>query len=549
MPKFKKPKLNITKKLGKVKDFGKKGLSAVGSVGKKGLGAVGKVGKMGMGAVGKVGKMGMGAVGKVGKMGMGAMGKMGKMAMANPMMAGLGGLGAAGALLASMGGIPAGQFAKIAKIGGMMVAPLLLLGSFLKPGASFVYQGLKQVVTIAMKTGKGGATFIINMVGMPIKSLMGLLGNMPMLMAGMGGFAALAVLVSKNYMTWIWKSWKFIVDGWASAPLFTWCEKREDGTCRCPQILRIKKENGKPKIIVEDKKQGWLSSAEGKGCFMNRQCPSGLVCKKKHAWSPRGKCTQSGAQGANAESAKPKKGFFSSGEGKGCFMNKQCPSGSVCKKKHAWSPRGKCTQSGIAGVTQPAPMVTPPGPIVETGAPLVSTQPIAMAGGGRLKTMWRLEGETTGNGIQIKINKKSSRRRTRRRTRRKRGGASCPPVGMEYADWYKEIDGCKAIRKTASGRTYEVPFPEDRACCAGKNYKCVIKGKLNERTGEYEPFLGIEEERNATCEFTGVADPDLPPPPVTAADFPPAPSHDPSDDPMNTGSSSSSNRPLGPYGL
>ena len=373
MPKFKKPKLNITKKLGKVKDFGKKGLGAVGSVGKKGLGAVGKVGKMGMGAVGKVGKMGMGAVGKVGKMGMGAVGKMGKMAMANPMMAGLGGLGAAGALLASMGGIPAGQFAKISKIGGMMIAPLLLLGSFLKPGASFVYQGLKQVVTVGLKTGKGGATFIINMVGLPIKSLMGLLGNMPMLMAGMGGFAALGVLVSKNYMTWIWKSWKYLVDGFTSAELITWCEKDENGICRCPQVARIKKgKGGKPVIIVEDKKK--------------------------------------------------KKGFFSSGEGKGCFMNRQCPSGFVCKKSK-WNPRGKCTRSAIEGVTQPEPMVTAPdpivetgAPIVETGAPLVSTQPIVMAGGGRLKTMWRLEGETTGNGIQIKINKKSSRQRTRRRS-------------------------------------------------------------------------------------------------------------------------------------
>jgi len=475
-------------------------------------------------------------------MGMGAVGKMGKMAMAHPMMAGLGGLGAAGALLASMGGIPAGQFAKIAKIGGMMVAPLLLLGSFLKPGASFVYQGLKQVVTVAMKTGKGGATFIINMVGMPIKSLMGLLGNMPMLMAGMGGFAALAVLVSKNYMTWIWKSWKFIVDGWASAPLFTWCEKREDGTCRCPQILRVKKEGGKPKIIVEDKKKGWFSSEEGQSCLMNRQCPSGLVCKK-NAWNPRGKC-------AKPDPQQSKKGFFSSGEGKGCFMNRQCPSGFVCKKSK-WNPRGKCTRSAIEGVTQPEPMVTPPGPIVETGAPLVSTQPIAMAGGGRLKTMWRLEGETTGNGIHIKINKKSSRRRTRRRTRRKRGGASCPPAGMEYADWYREIGDCKAIRKTASGRTYEVPFPKDRACCAGKNYKCVIKGKLNEETGEYEPFRGIEEERSTTCEFTGLRAGLQTMEPSTAADWAAAElPRAPSDDPMNTGSSSnsSSNRGQGRYG-
>jgi hypothetical protein len=117
---------------------------------------------------------------------------------------------------------------------------------------------------------------------------------------------------------------------------------------------------------------------------------------------------------------------------------------------------------------------------------------------------------------------------------------------MEYADWYKEIDGCKAIRKTASGKTYEVPFPEDRACCAGKNYKCVIKGKLNEGTGEYEPFLGIAEERNATCEFLGADDPELPPAAAAAdwaaAELPRAPSHDPSDDQMNTCSSSSSNR-------
>jgi len=493
MPKFKKPKLNITKKLGKVKDFGKKGLSAVGSVGKKGLGAVGKVGKMGMGAVGKVGKMGMGAVGKVGKMGMGAMGKMGKMAMANPMMAGLGGLGAAGALLASMGGIPAGQFAKIAKIGGMMVAPLLLLGSFLKPGASFVYQGLKQVVTVAMKTGKGGATFIINMVGMPIKSLMGLLGNMPMLMAGMGGFAALAVLVSKNYMTWIWKSWKFIVDGWASAPLFTWCEKRPDGTCRCPQILRVKKEGGKAKIIVEDQKKGWFSSTEGQSCLMNRQCPSGLVCKK-NAWNPRGKC-------AKPDPQQSKKGFFSSGEGKGCFMNRQCPSGFVCKKSK-WNPRGKCTRSAIEGVTQPEPMVTPPDPIVETGAPLVSTQPIAMAGGGRLKTMWRLEGETTGNGIHIKINKKSRRRRTRR----KRGGKACPPPDAKTGkdkEWYREVGNCVQIRKTASGRTYKVPYPKDRACCPGEDYVCRIEGN--------------GDEREPVCHFQPSADH------IEAADFPSAP--------------------------
>ena len=454
--------------------FGKKLKSGFGSMKNMGKTAVRGVAtgtRKAVGAAGKVGKMGIGAVGKVGKMGMGAVGKVGKMAMANPMMAGLGGLGAAGALLASMGGIPAGQFSKIAKIGGMMVAPLLLLGSFLKPGASFVYQGLKQVVTVAMKTGKGGFTFIINMVGMPIKALMGLLGNMPMLMAGIGGFAAIAMLVSKNYLTWIWKQWRWIADGWASAPLFTWCEKREDGTCRCPQILSIKKENGKPIIVVEDKKQ----ESSAKKCFMNRQCPGDFICKKKHAWSPRGLCSKPGAESAadpaatagkscfmnrqcpgdfickkkhawsprgtcsppSAEIAKPKKKFFSSAEGAGCFANKQCPSGSVCKKKHAWSPRGKCTQSGSAAPVSPQPM----------------------AGGRRLKTMWKLEGKTTGNGILIKIN--NTKKSRGRRTRRKRGGTACPDPGVPSKSHFVPIN--------CSVRGYQ-------ACCPSqKNYFCEIK--------------------------------------------------------------------------
>ena len=120
------------------------------------------------------------------------------------------------------------------------------------------------------------------MGGIPIKGLITLIGNLPSLMLGVGGFAGVALLVSKNYLTWIWRTWRYIADGWSSSPLVTWCEKQEDGTCRCPQVLKITKKDGKPQIIVEDQH-------EGKGCFMNRQCPSGFICKKS-GWNPRGKC-------------------------------------------------------------------------------------------------------------------------------------------------------------------------------------------------------------------------------------------------------------------
>ena len=39
--------------------------------------------------------------------------------------------------------------------------------------------------------------------------------------------------------------------------------------------LNATKKDGKPQIIVEDQQKN-----EGKGCFMNRQCPSGFICKK-----------------------------------------------------------------------------------------------------------------------------------------------------------------------------------------------------------------------------------------------------------------------------
>ena len=412
-PKFKMPKMNITKKLGKMKDMGKKAVSSVGKIGKKGLGAVGKIGKKGLGAVGKVGKMGMGALGKAGKMGMGAL----KTPLG--MAAGLGGLGSLAYLASSMGGFPMEKLKYFAKFGGMAIAPLLLLGSFIKPGAKVVYHGLKKIVATVVTGGKGGVSFLINLVGIPIKGLMTIIGNLPTLMLAMGGFAGIAALAGKNYLKWIYQSWRYIVDGWSSSPLLTWCEKKPDGTCRCPQILKIKKENGKPVVVIEKAKKGWFSSSEGKSCFMNRQCPSGFICKKTSKWNPRGKCSQTSIPDVTQNEAL-------AAVGKSCFMNRQCPSGFICKKTSKWNPRGKCAMTSIPDVmpsepivsaaeqvvATPEPVVTPAEPIVEPTKPLVSNKPITLAGGGKIKFNMTIEARSTKKGIKWKV--KKSRGRTRK---------------------------------------------------------------------------------------------------------------------------------------
>ena len=346
-PKFKMPKMNITKKLKKAKDGVKRAASSVGKTAKKGLSAVGRGAKKGLSAVGKGAKKGLSAL----KTPLG-------------MAAGLGGLGSLAYLASSMGGFPAEKLKYFAKFGGMAIAPLLLLGSFMKPGARVVYGGLKKILAKVVTGSKGGIQFLINLVGIPIKGLMTIIGNLPTMMLAMGGFAGVAALASKNYLKWIWKTWRYIADGWASSPLLTWCEKKPDGTCRCPQILKIKKEDGKPVIVVEKAKKGWFSSSEGKGCFMNRQCPSGFICKKTNKWNPR----------------------------------------------------GKCTQTSIPDITSPEPLVEPPEPIVEPAKPLVSNQPIRLVGGGKIKFNMTIEARTTKNGIKWKVKK------SRGRTRKKRGG-------------------------------------------------------------------------------------------------------------------------------
>ena len=76
--------------------------------------------------------------------------------------------------------------------------------------------------------------------------------------------------------------------------------------------------------------------------------------------------------------------------------------------------------------------------------------------------------------------KRRTMRRRKRRTmrRRKRGGKTCPPPDK---GWYKKVGNCVQIRKTATGRTYKVSYPDDEACCPNDNYVCRIEGRGDER--------------------------------------------------------------------
>ena len=269
-PKFKKPsfgklkemKKKTMKKMGSIKDKTKHGFQKVKKKTMKKMGSIKDKTKHGFQKVKDMGKAGMTkTVRKLGpKMAMGA--------------AGLGGMGALGLLASSLGGIPPEKFRHFAKIGGMAIAPLMLLGSFLKPGARFIYQGLKSVITLAVYRGKDGLKFLINLGGIPVKGLTMIIGNLPTMMMAMGGFAGVAALVGKNYLTWIWQTWKYIANGWKSMPLLTWCEKQDDGTCRCPQTLKIVKKDGKPGIIVEDVKKAPVVGATATGGTLVAPAPT-----------------------------------------------------------------------------------------------------------------------------------------------------------------------------------------------------------------------------------------------------------------------------------
>jgi len=343
--------------------------SMAGSVGRGMGGVAGTMGR-GMGSVGR----GMGGMaGKMGR-GMGSMaGKMGRGMKFAPVLA-------AGAL----GGGVGGMFGKVKNVASMGISAMGKLNPM---------SHLLGYPTSLGSAAKGGMKFLIKMVGIPVQGVLKLVQKLPTLLILAGGFGGMGLLVGQNYFNWMAKMWKYFYNGWRSAPLVTWCETWKDGTCRCTQELFISKWDDKPVIEIIDKdgkvgeeegtdkkliaaeaakkaaeaasdvtdkyaKEAALAKAkavklqiaanklkQGKGCFMNRQCPSGSVCKKSK-WNPRGKCTQpdvgeQGSAGLKPEAVETDK------QGKGCFMNKQCPSGSVCKKKNKWSPRGKCTQPDV----------------------------------------------------------------------------------------------------------------------------------------------------------------------------------------------------------
>lgn len=98
-------------------------------------------------------------------------------------------------------------------------------------------------------------------------------------------------------------------------------------------------------------------------------------------------------------------------------MNRQCPSGWICKKANRWSPRGKCISSSNSSNVE-APPVAPSAVVPEeSGAPLVGQQGIKMFGGGKfldeLKPIFNilLQAETTKKGIKWKYRERKGRKR------------------------------------------------------------------------------------------------------------------------------------------
>ena len=95
--------------------------------------------------------------------------------------------------------------------------------------------------------------------------------------------------------------------------------------------------------------------------------------------------------------------------------------------------------------------------------------------------------------------KRRTLRRRKRRTMRKRGGKACPPPDKPS---YKKVDDCVQIRKTASGRTYKVSYPDDEACCPDEYYVCRIEGNGDKR----EPVCLTEKEAEAEEALAAEAD-------------------------------------------
>ena len=142
-----------------------------------------------------------------------------------------------------------GKINKIAKIAAGAVGPILLVLSLMKPGATWAYDKWKKLLNIIIYRSRDGFHFLINLGGIPLKGIIFIIGKLPILLTGVGGFAMITALAGKSYLTWLSNTWKWFKDGWVSAPLFTWTKNKKKS------IMRIVKKGdgvkGKAGIIVD----------------------------------------------------------------------------------------------------------------------------------------------------------------------------------------------------------------------------------------------------------------------------------------------------------
>ena len=232
----------------------------------------------------------------------------------------------------------------------------------------------------------------------------------------------MGLLAGQGYFNWMASAWKYLYNGWKSAPLVTWCETWKDGTCRCTQELFISKWDNQPVLNIVNKK-GKIPSS----CIMNRQCPDGQVCKKKSSFSVHGQCQDRVG-------------------GKKCIMNRQCAKGEICKKKSKFSVHGKCTgpeetptekaqaaasqfmkQSSNAADPPPPPPPPPETKIDVQGNLAKALQKSALSiaqKGGRLNKNLKMDlflmVQRKNGKLNWTVEKLSRKKRKKRRTRKKR---------------------------------------------------------------------------------------------------------------------------------
>ena len=261
---------------------GKMGHGMGSMAGKMGHGMSSAAMGMGHGMGAMAGKMGHGMSSMAGKMG--HMGKFGKGAMGAAA-----GLGTAYAMNKAMGrsgfpsmGLPGSKFAPVLAAGCLMGGLSSGVGGMfgkVKNVASMGVSAMGKLNPMSLMLGyptslgsaaSGGMKFLVKMVGIPLRGVLKLVKKLPMLLMMAGGFGGMGLLAGQNYFNWMAKMWKYLYNGWRSAPLVTWCEKWSDGTCRCRQELFVSKWDDKPVIEVIDK-DGTIGEEETSPDQLDRQ--------------------------------------------------------------------------------------------------------------------------------------------------------------------------------------------------------------------------------------------------------------------------------------